>query len=219
MTAFKRPTTVIPAKAGIQYAAACRFNHWHLGILDHPPSRVMTAEIVLAARCARGCARNCCPMKIRGRREGRMRAAPAVSQAVCKKICCPRAYRFSGEHPAFPAQWLYGLYDFVLVTGLFATIVLGGFTSADLTPAPGRRTQTISPYAMAALVSRSLRVHRSLPLVRDDGQRPFRRDRMAGVLFLICPTGQQEYFSKMGLTLLLKFRNDLPVGLFCRSHG
>src|ERR1700710_821563 len=23
---------------------------------------------------------------------------------------CTRAYRFSGEHPAFPAQWLYGLF-------------------------------------------------------------------------------------------------------------
>src|SRR3954467_15491530 len=23
---------------------------------------------------------------------------------------CTRAYRFSGEHPTFPAQWLYGLY-------------------------------------------------------------------------------------------------------------
>jgi hypothetical protein len=44
--------------------------------------------------------------------------------------------------------------------------------TANLTPAPGRRTRTISPYATAALVSRSLRVHRSLPLVCDDGQRP-----------------------------------------------
>ena len=26
------------------------------------------------------------------------------------KTRCTRAYRFSGEHPAFPAQWLYGLY-------------------------------------------------------------------------------------------------------------
>ena len=26
------------------------------------------------------------------------------------KTKCTRAYRFSGEHPAFPAQWLYGLY-------------------------------------------------------------------------------------------------------------
>ena len=63
-------------------------------------------------------------MNIKGRGEDRMRAAPAVSQAVCTKICCPRAYRFSGEHPASPTQWLYGLYDFVLVTGLIATIAL-----------------------------------------------------------------------------------------------
>jgi hypothetical protein len=34
-----------------------------------------------------------------------------------------RAYRFSGEHPAFPAQWLYGLYVIVLVTGFLATII------------------------------------------------------------------------------------------------
>ena len=34
---------------------------------------------------------------------------------------CTRAYRFSGEHPAFPAQWLYGLYEIVLVTLLFVT--------------------------------------------------------------------------------------------------
>ena len=43
---------------------------------------------------------------------------------------------------------------------------------ANLTPASGRRTQTISPYARTALVSRSLRVHRSLSLVCDDGRRP-----------------------------------------------
>ena len=92
------------------------------------------------------------PMKIKGRREDRMRAAPAVSQAVCIKICCPRAYRFSGEHPASPTQWLYGLYDFVLVTGLIATIALGRLSpSLNLTPAPGRRTQTTSPYARTRL--------------------------------------------------------------------
>ena len=61
------------------------------------------------------------PLKIRGRREDRVRAAPAVPQAVAKEICCPRAYRFSGEPPAFPAQWLYGLYEIVLVTLLFVT--------------------------------------------------------------------------------------------------
>jgi hypothetical protein len=33
-----------------------------------------------------------------------------------------RAYRFGGNTPAFPAQWLYGLYVIVLVTGFLATI-------------------------------------------------------------------------------------------------
>ena len=31
-----------PRMRGIQYAAASRFHHWRLGILDHPHSRVMT---------------------------------------------------------------------------------------------------------------------------------------------------------------------------------
>ena len=56
---------------------------------------------------------------------------------------------------------------------------------ANLTPASGRRTQTISPYARTTLVSRCLTSTASLPLVRDDGQRPFWWDRMAGVLLRI----------------------------------
>ena len=46
----------------------------------------------------------------RGRREDRVRAAPAVSCALMHKEMRTRAYRFSGNTPAFPAQWLYGLY-------------------------------------------------------------------------------------------------------------
>jgi hypothetical protein len=38
-----------------------------------------------------------------------MRAAPAVSRAMGRRKRT-RAYRFSGGTPAFPAQWLYGLY-------------------------------------------------------------------------------------------------------------
>src|SRR6266487_5040395 len=33
-----------------------------------------------------------------------------------------RAYRFSGSIPAFPAQWLYGLYVVSPVNGSFATV-------------------------------------------------------------------------------------------------
>jgi hypothetical protein len=64
--------------------------------------------------------------EIRGRREDRARAAPAVSCAIVATRTRARAYRFSGEHPAFPAQWLYGLYEIVLVTLLFVTPSLSG---------------------------------------------------------------------------------------------
>src|SRR5882757_9129645 len=77
------------------------------------------------------------PSKNRGRREDRMRAAPAVSRAMCIKECCTRAYRFSGEHPAFPAQWLYGLYEFVLVTGFLATIASFSFRFRQLDASTG----------------------------------------------------------------------------------
>ena len=76
---------------------------------------------VLAARSARALPIVSRP-KIRGRRECRMRAAPAVSCAnLCKKRT--RAYRFSGGNPTFPAQWLYGLYrDLPGDQDLFVTV-------------------------------------------------------------------------------------------------
>jgi hypothetical protein len=41
------------------------------------------------------------------------------------------------RHPAFPAQWLYGLYDFVLVTGFLATIINIGFRLRQLDASTG----------------------------------------------------------------------------------
>src|SRR3954464_3048659 len=49
------------------------------------------------------------PSSFRGRRECRMRAAPAVSCATCTKNM-HMSIQGSGEHPTFPAQWLYGLW-------------------------------------------------------------------------------------------------------------
>ena len=81
---------------------------------------------------------------------------PRSRSANCAKRNAAHEHTGSAENtPASPAQWLYGLYDFVLVTGLIATIAASAF-ARDLTPAPGRRTQSTSPYASAALVSRSL---------------------------------------------------------------
>ena len=111
-----------------------------------------------------------------------MLAAPAVSQAVAKEICCLRAYRFGGFTPAFPAQWLYGLYEIVLVTGFLATIAGSKLSPlANLTPAPGRRTQTISPYALPRSSVATLRpslpcpafaTMAYAPLVGQDGGSP-----------------------------------------------
>ena len=112
-----------------------------------------------------------------------------------------RAYRFGGNTPAFPAQWLYGLYVIVLVTGFLATIIPEKrWLLPNLTPAPGRRTRTISPYAFATLVSRSISVHRIPPHVRDDRDRPSACRETGQVKLLICPTAQPEYFSREGWT-------------------
>src|SRR5258707_15632352 len=112
---------------------------------------------VLAARCARSFAIDLA-LEIRGRGEDRVRAAPAVSQACCKEMCCPRAYRFSGEHTGLPcAMALRLIRDRPGDPAFCDTIALGQrWPPSNLTPASGRRTQTISPYAKAAIVSRNL---------------------------------------------------------------
>ena len=60
----------------------------------------------LAARHARSFVNS--PSSQRSK-ECRVHAAPAVSCARCTKKKRTRAYRFSGNTPAFPAQWLDGL--------------------------------------------------------------------------------------------------------------
>jgi hypothetical protein len=140
-------------------------------------------DFAFSRRDAPGVLLETLPSKNRGRREDRMRAAPAVSRAMCIKECCTRAYRFSGEHPAFPAQWLYGLLRARPGDRLSCHHhSRRTFVPVHLTPAPGRQAHTTSPYAQAALVSRSLRVHRSpcpsfatmayAPLAGQDGGSP-----------------------------------------------
>ena len=54
-----------------------------------------------------------------------MRAAPAVSQACCKRYAAHEHTGSAVNTPASPTQWLYGLYAFALVTGFLATIAEG----------------------------------------------------------------------------------------------
>ena len=59
--------------------------------------------------------------EIRGCREDRVRAAAAVSRANDAQNGAHEHTGSAENTPAFPAQWLYGLYGIVLVTGFLAT--------------------------------------------------------------------------------------------------
>src|SRR5260370_34728213 len=63
-----------------------------------------------AARGARGFARNVRASDNRGRRECRVPNAPIASRAKLNKAHERSHHRYTGNYPAFPAQWLYGLF-------------------------------------------------------------------------------------------------------------
>jgi hypothetical protein len=108
---------------GIQYAAACRFHHdclWNTG------SPAFAGDD--SKKHSRGAMRPkfCISFALfenRGRGEDRVRAAPAVSQAMCIKKCAHEHTGSAVNTPASPTQRLYGLYEFALVTGFLATII------------------------------------------------------------------------------------------------
>ena len=111
------------------------------------------------------------PPRNRGRREDRVLAAPAVSRAIC---ATKTAHEHTGqlEHSGLPCAMALRLTSCSPRRAGLVVTVVGGIASANLTPASGRQDHTTSPYAQAAHVSRSSRVHRISPHVRDDGQRP-----------------------------------------------
>src|SRR5438046_2875979 len=101
----------------------------------------------------------------------------------------------SGDTPAFPAQWLYGLLRALPGERLFclrrpreASLLL------DLTPAPRRPNHTTSPYASGAYVYRAFSVHRISPRVRDDREAPLICRETGGVVRLIWVRTKAEYF-------------------------
>ena len=84
----------------------------------------------------------------RGRRESRVRAAPAVSCANCARKC---AHEHTGEAEAIRLSLRDGFTAyFVLspVTGFLATVIVAKrILPQNLTPAPGRQDHTTSPSA------------------------------------------------------------------------
>ena len=139
-----------------------------MGIASLHPS-YKTRITVLAALIARGLLSTSRPLD-QGRREDRVLAAPAVSRAICAN---KTAHEHTGqrEHSGLPCAMALRLTSCssrrtALLPPSPALLI------ARLTPAPRRPNHTTSPYAQATHVSRSSRVHRISPRVRDDGQRP-----------------------------------------------
>ncbi len=102
----------------------------------------------------------------RGRREDRVRAAPAVSCALGNKKMRTRADRFGGNTPAFPAQWFDGLCRALPGDRLFDTIAPKRCEPpGNLTPALGAS----GPHGFAGASSRRTSARFR---ARRRGQRP-----------------------------------------------
>ena len=116
------------------------------------------------------------PSKTRGRREDRVRAAPAVSRAVCTK---QNAHEHTGPAENTRPSLRNGFTAYGVLSpenGSFASVApRKRLPPSALTPAPRRQDHTLLPYAQAALVGRNLGVHRNPSNVRDDGRRPLSR--------------------------------------------
>ncbi len=131
---------------------------------------------------------------------------------------CTRAYRYRRSIPAFPAQWLDGLYRALPGERLFCLRrPQEAWPPADLMPAPRHQDHTTSPYAPGASVSHASRVHRIPPHVRDDRERPS-MGGTGGVMRVIWGRTKAEYFRFAGLTRFRKIVSDLGVGRFCPSR-
>src|SRR5664279_2060748 len=124
----------------------------------------------------------------RGRREDRVRAAPAVSCAAMHKKT-HTSIQVQRRQSGFPCAVGYGLLralpgDRAFLPPSSPRSLLPG----NLTPASGRQDHTASPSATTAFVIRRLRVHRIPPRVRDDRDPPLSSGETREAKSLICPT-------------------------------
>ena len=117
----------------------------------------------------------------------------------------------TGNNPAFPARWFYGLLRALPgETGLVCHRLRK--TQLRLTRGHrplGRQDHTTSPSASCALVSCAISVHRISHRVRDDREAPPYRVRRADHT-PSCTSDKAKYFCDGDLTRFA----ELPVGCF-----
>src|SRR6476620_7999156 len=122
---------------------------------------------------------------IGGRRESRVRAAPAVSCAIAQEVRT-RAYR---AEESIRHSLRNGFTAYIALSPVigFLVTVTGGKLPADLTPASRRQDHTSSPYVSAPFVRSASTSTATRPNVRDDGRRPSEWDGIRESMPLICP--------------------------------
>ena len=196
-----------PRRRGIQYVS---------GILDHPPSRVMTSEGILATHCARGLPETSRP-PIRGRREDRVLAAPAVPRAICAN---KTAHEHTGQrqHSGLPCAMALRLTSCSpRRTALLPPSPPRSFASLGLsasTAAPEPHDFAVRPCSSvrAQKTRLSKSVHRiPRPTCRDDHDTPLLWARDGEAYNSDFQKCEVKYFCEEDLTQTPKNRSDLPA--------
>ena len=135
-------------------------------------------------------ARNVLPSEVQ-KAQG-MPGAQCARSLVCRKTNTRVSHHgHTGNHPAFPAQWFYGLLralpgDHALLTPSPALLL------ADLTPALGRQNHTTSPYAALRSSSAPTASTASRPASVTIASRPS-VGRDVRISELICPRRQAKF--------------------------
>ena len=141
------------------------------------------------------------PPEKRGRREDRVRAAPAVSCAKCAE---ESAHEHTGSAETLRPSLRNGFTAYSAlspVTGFLATVAPRD-NPQNLAPASGRQDHTTSPYASATFVfvtSASTASHRTFVTIAS---RPSLGETRV-VKPVICPTAEGGIFLREGLDRIL----------------
>jgi hypothetical protein len=157
-------------------------------------------------------ASNSRPLEIRGRRECRMRAAPEVSYAM-REWMRVRAYR-AAEAIRHSLRNGFTAYNVISPAGRARCHrrPSEALASSELDASLGRQDHTSLPYASAALVCRSFRVHRNPSHDRGDHDTPLWSGRDGIRCSRDFDSVKQKYFRFRGLTSIPKIRIDCPSG-------
>ena len=161
------------------------------GILDRPPSRTMTTEYdSIIPRRIRPSFASISPSQLReGAGKNRVRAAPAVSCAKRTKKT-HTSIQVQRRHPAFPAQWLYGLLRVLPGERLFChrrplrSVLLEELDASTAASGPHDFAVRVTPHS-SDMASASTASHRTFVTIAS---RPSLGETRGGIP-VICPTG------------------------------